>query len=300
MPFGRYTINTNGETIYSLGVHTNISDPIFFKGKTTWGEGSTVGFQAKAILKCGTIFTKSDLWQGLKNPIHPQATPLKGTITIDFYLISNNNASIFIEDETFTHVSGTTVGTFYVSYLTDKDTGFWGNNNIPIQGEDGQPIPAQPYLESGTATPQEEIPYGDPPDNVHYEFSIFNEQPIELLSACGTEKAQAATAQVTVSNGDPSKSYGITLTFTNLNNTPPFKMTLSDNLPDPPSIAYQLFFNDTLVTAPGGSADWDNLSNSTFTKHIYVTGVNETTANSLPQGTYKDIVYVSITPNDTI
>lgn len=213
-------------------------------------------------------------------------------------MVSYNPPSVFIPNEKYALVVGT-LGTFTVIY-SEENTESWKTTLVPIVDDNGQPLPEQPYLGSGTMVPVDGVPYGDPPQHVGYEFTIFNEQPIDLPCACGTEKAQAATAQVTVSNGDPSKSYGITLTFTNLNNTPPFKMTLSDNLPDPPSIAYQLFFNDTLVTAPGGSADWDNLSNSTFTKHIYVTGVNETTANSLPQGTYKDIVYVSITPNDTI
>lgn len=300
IPMGRYTINTNGETIYSIAIHSDISKEFELEGRTTWNPSiiQSIGFHPVAILKTGSTLFNTNLWEGQLNPLNPRNTALSGTITIDFYLISYQAPSVFIPNEKYSLIVGT-MGTFYASYL-DENISVQSGLNIPFPDTNGNPIAQQPYLDGGLVNPDDKIIYGDPPDQEHYDFRIFNELPVDITSASGSNKAQVATAQVTLSSADPAKSYGITLTFTNATNTHPFRMTLTDNLPNPPSIAYHLFFNDTLVTTPGDSVDWDDLSNSTFTKHIYITGIDETSAATLPHGSYKDTVYVNITAKDTI
>jgi hypothetical protein len=92
MHMGRFTIDTQGQTVRSFALLSNISNEFQFYGPTTWNPntGNTLGFHGVAILKYGSQLYNSNLNQGNVNPINPTNTPMSGTITIDFYLISYN------------------------------------------------------------------------------------------------------------------------------------------------------------------------------------------------------------------
>nr|WP_319474187.1 hypothetical protein [uncultured Sphaerochaeta sp.] len=158
MHLGRFTVDTQEDTIRSFALHSNISNEFTFRGRTTWSPNkiSSLGFHPVAILKYGSKLYNSNLNQGIINPINPTNTPMTGAIFIDFYLVSYNPASVFIENERYTHKSGT-AGNFSVSFSSDT-IGFWNANLDPVEGENGQPLPELPYLDSGTITPEDEIP----------------------------------------------------------------------------------------------------------------------------------------------
>jgi hypothetical protein len=65
VPLGRFTINANGQTIYSLTVHSDVSHEFEFVGKTTWDKDvvANVGFHAVGILKYGSQLYKTELNQ---------------------------------------------------------------------------------------------------------------------------------------------------------------------------------------------------------------------------------------------
>jgi len=299
MPLGRFTIDTQGETIRTLALLSNISSEFSFRGRTNWNPTTTdsVGFHPVAILKYGSQLYNSNLNQGSTNPINPTNTPMTGVITIDFYLVSHNPASVFIENEQYTHESGT-VGTFSVAF-SSENIGFWNADFDPVVDENGQPIPEQPYLQSGTITPEEDVPYGDPLDNVLYSFTIINNQDnFDLSSAFGVNKAFIATAQVTLNNANPTEVHGVTLTFTSQTNTDPFRMRLVGGS-DSQFIEYKLFFNNRVVV-PGNPVDWEGLSNGTFTKDIKVTQIKQSDVEELPEGTYSDTIIVNLTPKDSM
>lgn len=162
----------------------------------------------------------------------------------------------------------------------------------------GDPIPTQPYLDGGTIVPEEDVPYGDPPDNVVLTFTILNEQSFELHKAYSGLSTEVATAQITLTKVPPNKTYGVILTFTNATNTAPFRMRLQESMPNPPTIEYRLRFNNQVLD-PGDSAAWENLTNGTFTKNIEVTGINSTVGQACLSGSYRDTVYVTIVPIDS-
>jgi len=187
---------------------------------------------------------------------------------------------------------------FSVTFSTSaKD--FWGATFDPMSVNGGTPGQTLPYLYTGTDTfPDEEIPYGDPPDLVNYSFTIIGQRPIELADAYGDNKAEVATAHLSLGNGDTSKSYGVEITFTNDAGTNPFQMVIPED-DNSPTIPYRLYFDNKIVT-PGRSHDWDGLTNGTYTKAIQVTRIDQSTAELLPPGTYRDTIIVTISPKDTV
>lgn len=297
MHMGRCTIDTGGETLQNLALFSNISNEFSFSGRTWWNPQSltSLGFHAVAILKYESQLYNSNLNQGYKNPINPTDTSMTGDITIDFYLISYNPASVFIENEAYSHTSGT-IGTFSVSFSTG-DEDFWNAEWEPVVDESNQPIPAQPYLGSGEETPEESVPYGDP--KFHSSFVILNnEEEFDISKAIGKKKAYIATAQVTISNADTTKPCGVRLTFTNQTNTDTFMMRHEDESVSQ-TIAYKLFFNGSTIDS-GDSADWDDLSNGVFSEPIKVTQIKKSDVDNLLEGAYRDTITVTLTPKDSM
>jgi hypothetical protein len=296
MHMGRCTIDTNGETIKNFALFSNVSNEFTFEGPTKNNPAVdvSIGFHAVAILRYGTQLYNSNLNQGYKNPINPTDTSMTGIITIDFYLISYEPATIFIENANYAHTSGT-VGTFSVSYSDDSN--FWNAEWEPVVDENNQPIPAKPYLESGTEIPQNDIPYGDP--KFHSSFVILNnEEEFDISKAIGSNMADLATAKVTISNADTTKPCGVRLTFTNQTNTEHFLMK-HENASVSQTIAYKLFFNGSIIDS-GDSVDWDGLSNGLFTKDIKVTQIKKSDVDKLLEGTYRDTITVTLTPKDSV
>ena len=219
-------------------------------------------------------------------------------IILDFFLVSYNPARVFIENEKYTHESGT-VGTFSISF-SSENIDFWNADFDPVVGENGQTLLEQPYLESGAIIPEEEIPYGDPTEYSHYDFTIIdNQDHFDLFSAIGNKTAYLATAQVIVSNINATNTYGMTLAFTNQTNTDPFKMSLVGGSGSH-YIEYKLFFNNTMVV-PGIPIDWNEpVVNGTFIKAIEVTQIQESAVENLLEGTYSDTITVNLTPKDSM
>lgn len=298
MHMGRFTIDTQGQTVRSFALLSNISNEFQFYGPTTWNPntGNTLGFHGVAILKYGSQLYNSNLNQGNVNPINPTNTPMSGTITIDFYLISYNPDTVFIPESTYTHQSGT-VGNFAVSY-SSENIDFWNAHFTPVTGPDGQPVPQQPYLDSGTATPIAAVPYEDPTDPI-FDFSIIEvQESFKLNKAYGSKRALVAKAQVIVTNADASNPAGVTLTFTNETNTGFFALKHTED-PDLNTIPYKLYFNGVTLD-PGDSVDWDGLVNATYIKDIEVTQIPQSYGNNLVAGTYRDTIIVNLTPKDTL
>lgn len=296
---GRYVINTGSDTVRNLKLTTNNSSQIYFEGHTNWNPNriDRVGFRVVTILHYNSQTTAGHIdWGGGINPINPINTPMTGQIIVDFLLVSYNEATVFIPNETYTHVSGS-IGVFDVSFST-SESDFNSAPYTPMVDPGGDPIPTQPYLDGGTIVPEEDVPYGDPPDNVVLTFTILNEQSFELHKAYSGLSTEVATAQITLTKVPPNKTYGVILTFTNATNTAPFRMRLQESMPNPPTIEYRLRFNNQVLD-PGDSAAWENLTNGTFTKNIEVTGINPTVGQACLSGSYRDTVYVTIVPIDS-
>lgn len=299
MHMGRFTIDTQGQTIRSFALLSNISNEFVFTGPTTWNPTLTtdiLGFHGVAILRYGSQLYNSDLNQGNVNPINPTNSPMNGLITIDFFLISHNPDTVFIPDRTYTHQSGT-VGNFVVSYSTEN-VDFWNTDFTPVNGADGTPVPQQPYLGSGTVTPDVAVPYEDPTDPV-FDFSIVEiQQQFDLDKAYNTAAAYVAKAQVVVTNVQAGNPAGVTLTFSSDSTTDFFEMRHTEEQNLEP-IGYKLLFDSTIIE-PGDSVDWVGFSNATYTKNIYVTQVQEHAVENLVAGTYSDTITVQLTPKDTL
>lgn len=299
MHIGRFSVDTQGQTIRSFALLSNISNEFIFTGPTSWNPTLTtdqLGFHGVAILKYGSQLTNSNLNQGYTNPIYPTDTPMYGLISIDFYLISYNPDSVFLPDKSYTHMSGI-VGDFTVSYSTEN-VGFWNADFTPVTGTNGLPIPSQPYLGPGTITPDDPVPYVDPTDPI-FDFTITDVQgSFVLRDAYDTGTAYVAKAQVIVTNADVSNPCGVTLTFTNQTNTEFFEMrnTEDSNLS---TLEYKLFFNGTIID-PGDSVDWVGFVNTTYTKDIFVTQIQKHEVDTLVEGTYYDTIVVTLTPKDTV
>lgn len=293
---GTFTVNTGGATVRNFALNSTHDNNFYFSGPRSTGTG-TFGFVAASVVKYGNKLYGTKLYYPPRHPIQPTNFPMTGTIVIDFYLISWEDDIFFVEDGTYTHTSGK-MPPFSVTFSTSQSD-FWSASFDPMSVNGGTPGQSLPYLHNGSDTfPDEEIPYGDPPELVNYTFTIINKKSLNLPDAYGDNKGEVATAQLTLSNGDPNKNYGVTVIFTNQTNTNPFRMVIPD-LPNSPSIPYRLYFKNKVVT-PGGLNSWDGLSNGVYTETIRVTQVNQTTTEVLPPDTYRDTIVVTIIPNDTV
>lgn len=300
MHMGRYAINAQGETVRNLALLSNISNEFELSGPTKNNVHVIIpiGFHPVAIVKYGTQLYNSNLNQGYKNPISPTNTSMTGEIIIDFYLISYESETIFLENVQYKQTKGS-FGNFSISFSSD-DNDFWNANFTPVLGENNLPIPEQPYLISGFTVPQEGVPFGDPLEQILYNFTIINNvDSFNLAYAIRDGMAFLATAQVSISNSESTKPCGVRLTFANLTNTDTFMMTHEDPSVDQ-AIEYKLFFNGSTID-PGDSVDWDGLSyGRTFQKDINVIITQEREVADLLAGTYSDTIKVNLTPKDTV
>lgn len=296
---GRFTIDTGNERIRNIRLTSPIDNNIFFKGpKLNNTLDQEFGFGAKAILhNNGQYKDASNLWEGLNNPIHPINTYMQGIITIDFFLISDENANFFIPQGTYYHVRGL-IGTFSLGYSTTDDR-YWDANFNPFVGEDNKPLPDLPFLGSGGNFPDEDIDYDDPPE-ITYNLTIQEQSDgFTLSDAIGTQnKALVAQAQLTVNHMPQNSTSSVDLAFTSANHSSQF--LLSQNLNgDSHTIPYSLIFDTTPVNY-GEGVRWGSLHTGLRTKNIYVTNIPAAAAETALSGTYQDTIYVTITPVDTI
>lgn len=295
---GAFTIDTEGLTVQNLALFSQLDTNYEFKGPRTTGPNAKFGFRPASV-----VFYNNQQWggyldQGTKTPIEPRGVPMNGTIIVDFYLVSDEPASVFIMDGAYTHNAGQ-MNTFYVSFATQSD--FWNATFDPMSVNGGEPGQSLPYLDGGPEFTDEEIPYGDPPvvETLDYAISVLNERSISLFDAIEDKKTKVADLQASVTNGAPNMSYALDVVFTNYANTNPFRMTLQDNSNNSPTIPYKLFFNNE-EAKPGKRITWDGLSNLTKTLEIQVYGINAQAAQQALAGYYQDTIIVNVIPVDTI
>lgn len=300
MHMGRYAIDTQGETVTNFALISNISNEFELYGPTKNNENVDVaiGFHPVAIVRYETQLYNSNLNQGYKNPINPTNTSMTGEIIIDFYLVSYEPDSIFIEHVQYAHTKGS-FGNFSISFSSDGND-FWNASLTPVSGENNLPIPEQPYLISGATVPEEGVPFGDPTEQVLYSFVILdNVNTFDLAKAINRKRAHLATAQVTISKTKSTKPCGVRLTFTNQTNTNHFMMSHEDESVSQ-TIEYKLFFNGSTID-PGDSVDWDGLTyGKTFQKDIEVTRIKKRDVDDLLEGLYSDTITVNLTPKDSM
>ncbi|NLK05234.1 MAG: hypothetical protein GX315_02620 [Spirochaetales bacterium] len=299
MHMGRYAIDTQGETVTNFALISNISSEFELYGptKNNVTVDVAIGFHPVAIVRYETQLYNSNLNQGYKNPINPTNTSMTGEIIIDFYLVSYEPDSIFIENVQYAHTKGS-FGNFSISFSSDGND-FWNASLTPVSGENNLPIPEQPYLISGSTVPEEGVPFGDPTEQVLYSFAIFNNhESFDITKAFGLDETFIATAQVTLEYADPTKLYAVTLTFTNQTNSDTFMMTHENPSVDQ-TIGYKLSFNGYTID-PGDSVDWNGLSEGSSNKDIKVTQIKKSDVDKLLEGLYSDTITVNLTPKDSV
>ena len=258
------------------GGHTPGNPLFFLYAVTTSHQGTTV--------KQLNDDTKYHALQSHNGNISP--------VVVHLYLVSELALSRFKEGGAYTLFEGNLEG-FQIG-VANSGSGYQPGSDplVPINGLPADtPTPILPE----ESNPEAPIIYGDPINTVNCTFTIINEQPFELDQVYSTGSAEVATAQISLSNVASDQTYGVTLTFTNAADTPPFLMTLQETMTDPPTIEYRLLFDNNLLNV-GGSVDWKNLTDETFTEDIYVTGISSSIGQSYLSGSYSDTVYVNITP----
>lgn len=294
---GSFEIETGGETVRNLSLNSSHDYNFYFKGPHIKNPEASFGFFLGSIVKYGNSLWETYLNKGARNPIEPMGHPMTGTITVDFYLVSWEGASVFVKDGSYTHTSGN-LPPFSVAFSTGGD--YWNASFDPMSVNGGVPGQSLPYFHDGSDTfPDEEIDYGDPPELFSYNFTIKDEQAITLSDAFGSNKAQVAKAEMMVVNGTPFKTYGVEVLFTTLDQSSTFEMKRV-GMPSATTIPYTLLFGNEEVE-PGMVIDWDGLKNGQMAaRAIQVTNISQHATSTLLSGTYRDTIYINITPKDTV
>lgn len=294
---GTFTINTDGTTVRNLSLNSSHDYNFFFSGPRGNDANASFGFFLGSVVKFANQLWGTSLNQGLRNPIQPSGYAMNGIITVDFYLVSWEGAIYFVEDGSYTHTSGK-LPPFSIAFSTGSD--YWNASFDPMSVNGGVPGQSLPYFHDGSDTfPDEEIDYGDPPELFSYNFTIKDEQAITLSDAFGSNKAQVAKAEMMVVNGTPFKTYGVEVLFTTLDQSSTFEMKRV-GMPSATTIPYTLLFGNEEVE-PGMVIDWDGLKNGQMAaRAIQVTNISQHATSTLLSGTYRDTIYINITPKDTV
>lgn len=185
-------------------------------------------------------------------------------------------------------------GTFTVAIAAPNKT-IWepGRIDLPIIGL--SPSATSPYIgvDSGSVEFHPE----------RYILTIQNNFPFSLDEVFATGKAQIAQFQLYLTEVSPYNtaiSYGVYITFSNYANSEAFCMHRNNNMGDY-AIDYCLFFLGQDVIG-GQRILWDGFygNNTTYYQNVYVKGISASQVDSVPEGTYCDTIYVTITPQDHI
>ncbi len=283
---------------------TTMTYDFHFTGPMTWYTDQTTGLpvysdqSSKFVLHAvSTVNGQSEsraLWFGTANPLRTNGGTINANpFVVHLYVQSEQGVDHYQIGGSYRLTTGS-LGGFQIA-LANSSSGYYnGATNVSVGG--ASPNANTPILAPGT-NPSEPIIYGDPPQQVNYDFSILNKQTIDLANAVDKLTAKVAEAHITVSNGQANKDYGINVIFTNQANTNPFRLTMQQ-VSNPPTIPYYLYFNNQTVT-PGSAIPWTGLKNGTKKLDIQVTGVSANDANMALAGSYQDVIVVNITPIDT-
>lgn len=221
-----------------------------------------------------------------------------GTVTIGIYLISTQNAHRYIEGEIYTWKSGI-FGSFNLQIQDENNQ----NNNVyvPVNGQEiieGQPpTSTTSLLEPGETIPDDPIPYGDPIEQVNFLLSIVQEEAFPIEKAYTGSQIQVAEAQLMLQKAIEGFPYSVNITFRNAQNNPDFYLRLN-NVEIPYAIPYTLLFGTREVIG-GVPLLWEDILAPAGTMPIFIAGIDRTQAETALAGTYKDTIFVEITPIDS-
>lgn len=234
--------------------------------------------------------------QRQNHTLHPDKKEMisANPFIVNLFIVSKHEASVYIEGETYTIVSGS-LGSFNLKVSTsiNPDVEEYISINgqtIPPSGPPADPIPLP---EIGPGSPIPEIPYGDDPPPVMFNIRIEEESPFNLIHACSYTGVKVATTEVTVLNGVVGEEYAIQIKFTNPQNAPSFSLRPQGN-PNGYAIPYKLRFGDTYNIKGGDLYDWEELSSGLNSKEIKVYDISETVASQAPAGIFEDTILVEI------
>jgi len=220
------------------------------------------------------------------------------SVSIGIYLKSMQPANRYIEGEIYTWKSGT-FGSFNLQIQDEDDQ----NNNVyvPVNGQEiieGQPPSSTTsLLQPGQTIPDDPIPYGDPIEQVNFLLSIIQEEAFSIEDAYIGSQIQVAEAQLMLQNAIEGFPYAVNITFTSAYNSPQFRLHLNSDT-TLYGIPYTLIFGIEEVT-PGTPILWEELGSDLNTMPLFVTGIEHTRAESALAGTYKDTIYVEVSPIDS-
>ncbi len=190
------------------------------------------------------------------------------------------------------------IGSFNVAVAATDDGIYYGYIPKIYAPVNGQTIPpgGGPPLDPPTVIPPgtPEVPYGDPPDNAIYGFSIIDEQSFSLPNGYQSNTALLAKALLTLSNTLASRTYGVDIQFSKLSGSSSFALRPNGN-PSGYAIPYQIkFLGQTVIKDI--SIPWTPLADGLNTQNILITGISPTVAKAAPSGPYIDTIVVTITP----
>ena len=310
---GTLTITaTAGEPLYQPSlVNVQISNTFQFTGPVTWwSQGnppvpvyqnqSTVFYFAAVTTELG-VTSYRKLWgSGGTAPLTTTEGDLGVSVfEVRFYFLSDQAASIYKPGALYTMTSGT-IGSFNVA-VAPNDQGIYNqqSNNIYVS-INGQTIPpgGGPPQDPPTVIPPgtPALPYGDPPDNATYGFSILEEQAFSLPDGYQASTTKIASAQLNLSDTLVGRTYGVDITFSKLPGSTSFALRPTGS-PSVYAIPYQLKFLGQAVVKDV-SMPWTPLSDGVNTQNIYITGISSVVAKAAPSGDYMDTIVVTITPID--
>lgn len=293
--------STDGQLFYPTMINIATNVTFVFRGMMDNGVENSVFRLASAYRN-----NNKEEWTRLDhgNNVNP-LTNISGnlnatTYEVRIYLISDQPASRYVYNATYTWVSGD-FGGFNIQAKKTVNSNTY--DYVPVNGQvippDGTP-PASPVpiLVTGTTIPTP-LPFGDPVYNTSYLFSILNVQSFNPSATYGTSKVPIATANLKLEQADPrtQKTYGVNIKFANsVDPALPFRLKLVDTTGLQYFIPYSLTFGGQTVT-PNVAIPWSTLDKvNPNTKEIAVTGINQQTAERAPEGIYRDTIQVSISP----
>ena len=308
---GTLTITaTAGEPLYQPSlVNVQISNTFQFTGPVTWSNHwqtglpvyqtqSTTFYFAAVTTELG-VTNYRKLWgSGGTAPLTTTEDDLGVSVfEVKFYFLSDHDASIYKPGAIYTMTSGT-IGSFNVA-VAATDNGIYYNyvpkiyvsiNGQTIPPGGGPPQDPPTVIPPGTPA----LPYGDPPDNAIYGFSIIDEQSFSLPDGYQANSTKIATALLNLSNTLVGRTYGVDITFSKLPGSSSFALRPTGS-PSVYAIPYQLKFLGQAVVKDV-SMPWTPLSDGINSQDILITGISPTVALAAPSGSYIDTIVVTIIP----
>ena len=294
-------------------VDMSVSNTFGFSGPVTyynhWETGLPVYNQATTYFSLASVTTVRGttsykrLWgaDGMEPLTNANGNLNTSVFVAKLYFLGDQSASIYKPGALYTLTSGI-IGGFNVA-VASSGGGIYNDStyisvNDQIIPENGtpptNPIPVIP----GTITP---LPYVDPDhplEPVDYAFTITDNQSFSIQNAFNTNVSEIAKAQLILTNAIPDTMYGVNIKFNNTTNSLDFSLHL-EGITSQYAIPYQLRFLNQAVVG-GTPLIWSNLINGTHLQSIFITGINASTAEMAPSGSYSDLITVTVTPIDTL